>query len=69
MYLEKLIILNYQSCQKVELELYKDEPTILIGINDSGKSIILKSIDLLFDGKTKFNFIKEDKVRSDISNT
>lgn len=69
MYLEKLIILNYQSCQKVELELYKDEPTILFGINDSGKSIILKSIDLLFDGKTQFNFFKEDKVRSDISNT
>lgn len=69
MYIQKLIIVNYQSCQEIELELYKDDPSILIGINDCGKSSILKSIDLLFDGKTQFNFLREDKIRSDISNT
>ena len=69
MYLQRLIVINYQSCQKIELEFSKDDPTVLIGINDSGKSSILKAIDLLFDGKTQFNFLKEDKVRCDISNT
>jgi predicted ATP-dependent endonuclease of OLD family len=50
MYLKKIIIFNYKSCQKIELDLIKDDPLVLIGINDCGKSTILRAIDLLFDG-------------------
>lgn len=47
----------------------KDNPNILIGINDSGKSSILSAIGLLLDDKQKFNFIQDDKVKKDLSNT
>lgn len=69
MYLEKIILINYQSCKIVELDILKDDPTVLIGINDSGKSTILKAIDILFEGKTQFNFYKAEKIKNDISNT
>ncbi|MES2515855.1 MAG: AAA family ATPase, partial [Bacteroidota bacterium] len=51
------------------MDLEKDNPNILIGINDSGKSSILNAIGLLLDEKQKFNFIQEDKAKKDLSNT
>jgi predicted ATP-dependent endonuclease of OLD family len=69
MYLEKLIVINYKSCKKVDTDLYKDEPTVLIGINDCGKSTLLRAIDLLLEGKTVFSFMKADKIKNDLSNT
>ena len=69
MYLNKIIVINYKSCQKIDIKLNKDEPSIFIGINDCGKSTLLRAIDLLLDGKSIFNFLKADKAKNDISNT
>ncbi len=69
MFLTKLIIINNKSCKRVILEPSKDEPEILIGINDCGKSTILKSLDLFFDEKKNFSFIKEDQQKNDLSNS
>lgn len=69
MYLSKLIILNYRSCQNVQIEFDIQEPNILIGINDSGKSSILKATELLFSDKPAFNFVKDNSAKNDLSNT
>ncbi|MDO8641133.1 MAG: AAA family ATPase, partial [Nitrosarchaeum sp.] len=69
MILSKIQIINYKSCKNIYLELEKDIPNILIGINDSGKSSILNGIGLLLDDKLKFNFLQDDKVKKDLSNT
>jgi putative ATP-dependent endonuclease of OLD family len=68
MILSRLQIINYKSCNNIYLELEKDIPNILIGINDSGKSSILSAIGLLLDEKIKFNFLQDDKVKKDLSN-
>ena len=68
MILSRLQIINYKSCNNIYLELEKDIPNILIGINDSGKSSILNAMGLLLDDKLKFNFIQDDKVKKDLSN-
>jgi predicted ATP-dependent endonuclease of OLD family len=67
MYVKQLIIVNYKSCQYLELELDKDIPNIFIGINDCGKSSILNSIGLILEERPKFNFEKDDNKRNDIS--
>ncbi len=69
MYLNTLSIFNYKSCQGISLDFFKDDPTTIIGINDSGKSAILKSIGLLLDPKTAFNISGDTRATSDISNT
>lgn len=69
MILSRIQIINYKSCNNIYLDLEKDNPNILIGINDSGKSSILSAIGLLLDDKQKFNFIQDDKVKKDLSNT
>ncbi|WP_343689417.1 AAA family ATPase [Chitinophaga sp.] len=69
MHLTKLIILNYRSCQNVQINFNDRQPNILIGINDSGKSSILKAADLLFNDKPLFNFIKDNSAKNDLSNT
>jgi predicted ATP-dependent endonuclease of OLD family len=69
MILSRIQIINYKSCNNCLLNLEKDNPNILIGINDSGKSTILNAIGLLLDEKQKFNFLKDDKVKKDLSNT
>jgi predicted ATP-dependent endonuclease of OLD family len=68
MILSRLQIINYKSCNNIYLELEKDIPNILIGINDSGKSSILNAMGLLLDDKLKFNFTQDDKVKKDLSN-
>jgi predicted ATP-dependent endonuclease of OLD family len=62
-------IINYKSCNNIFLDLEVDNPNILIGINDCGKSTILNAIGLLLDEKTKFNFFQDDKVKKDLSNS
>jgi predicted ATP-dependent endonuclease of OLD family len=69
MILSRLQIINYKSCNNIYLELEKDNPNILVGINDSGKSSILSAVGLLMDDKQKFNFIQDDKAKKDLSNT
>jgi putative ATP-dependent endonuclease of the OLD family len=67
MWLNKIAIINYKSCQLLTYPLHKDVPNVLVGINDSGKTTILHALDLLL-GKRPFNFETEDKKKSDISN-
>jgi len=69
MILSRIQIINYKSCNNIYLDLEKDIPNILIGINDSGKSSILSAIGLLLDEKQKFNFFQDDKAKKDLSNT
>ena len=57
MYLKQIIIINYKSCQRLHITLSKDDPNILIGINDCGKSTILSAIGLLLEEKPLFNFV------------
>jgi len=69
MYLSDIIILNYRSCRNLHLRFQPDQPNVLIGINDSGKSTILRAVGLLLETKPKFNFLTEDKQKNDVSNT
>jgi len=69
MYLEKLLIINYRSCNLVALDFESNEPNILIGINDCGKSTILKAVENLLSLKPIFNFVQDDKKKNDLSNT
>ncbi len=68
MWLEQLLIINYKSCNNILLNFAKDDPNILIGINDCGKSSILKAIGLLLSPRPVFNFPSDDKRKSDLSN-
>ncbi len=63
MKLAKLAIINYKSCKTVEVSLFADAPTVLIGKNDCGKSTVLHAIGLLLNDKPKAPAI------SDFSNT
>lgn len=69
MYLSELIIVNYRSCKLLEISFQKDEPNILIGINDCGKTTILKSVGLLLDDKPSYNFIRDNSSKKDFSNS
>lgn len=68
MYLEELIIVNYKSCNLVDFKLKSDNPNIFIGLNDCGKSTILKGVELLFN-KVNCSFNKEGNNKSDLSNS
>lgn len=69
MYLEEVIIFNYRSCRMVNVTLSDHKPNIYIGLNDSGKSTFLQSLDLLFNPRAKFNSLGEGNYKSDLSNT
>ena len=69
MYIRHLAIINYKSCQGIAIDLEKNYPSTFIGINDSGKSALLRSIGLLLDPKTPFSVANETRYTSDISNT
>src|SRR5690606_28713151 len=62
-------IINYKSCNNIFIDLEIDNPNILIGINDCGKSTILNALGLLLDDKAKFNFFQDDKIKKDLSNS
>jgi len=68
MYLEKLAIVNFKSCKEVCLDFTKDDPSVFIGANDSGKSVILGAIECLLSSK-KIDFKSDGKTTSDVSNT
>jgi predicted ATP-dependent endonuclease of OLD family len=67
MYLKTLVIINYKSCQYLEIEPYKDDPTVLIGINDCGKSTMLKAIGLLLDPKPVYHFQEDGSMKNDLA--
>ena len=69
MKLSSFQIVNYKSCNNIFLDLEIDNPNILIGINDCGKSTVLNAIGLLLDDKSKFNFFQDDKIKKDLSNS
>ncbi|RYZ84524.1 MAG: DUF2813 domain-containing protein, partial [Proteobacteria bacterium] len=69
MYLNRIVTVNFRSCKLLTYELRKDDPNIMIGINDCGKSTLLKSIGLLLDEKPSYNFQKEASSKKDFSNT
>tara|TARA_Y100000815_G_scaffold238333_1_gene232589 strand:- start:307 stop:2238 length:1932 start_codon:yes stop_codon:yes gene_type:complete len=69
MFLTKLIILNYKSAKSINLDFSKDDPNVFIGINDCGKSTILKAAELLLGDKPFFNFPRDSSAKSDLSNT
>jgi predicted ATP-dependent endonuclease of OLD family len=69
MFLKELILINYRSCKQIELVFHKDDPNIFIGINDCGKTTILKGIGLLLDDKPLFNSIKDSSSKKDFSNS
>lgn len=62
-------IINYKSCNNIFIDLDIDNPNILVGINDCGKSTVLNAIGLLLDDKSKFNFFQDDKIKKDLSNS
>ena len=68
MYLKKLAIVNYRSCQKVILNFESDQPNTLIGKADAGKSSILRAIELLLNEKSYPDLLREGFQTSDISN-
>lgn len=69
MFLSKLQIVNYRSCKNILLDFSKDDPSIFIGINDSGKSTILDAIGCVLGEKARLEFKCEGKISSDLSNT
>ncbi len=69
MYLEELIISNYKSCQFIDLKLSENIPNVFIGLNDSGKSTILSSLDLLLGDKPKYYYLDEGNNKKDLSNS
>lgn len=69
MKLSSFQIINYKSCNNIFIDLEIDNPNILVGINDCGKSTILNALGLLLDDKAKFNFFQDDKIKKDLSNS
>ncbi|MBD3329519.1 AAA family ATPase [Candidatus Dojkabacteria bacterium] len=68
MHLSKLAIINYRSCRNLVLDFKKDVPNTYIGINDAGKTVILKSIQNLLESET-LNLSHDYQLSSDLSNT
>ncbi len=69
MYLSELIVINYRSCKLIEISLSNNEPNIFIGINDCGKTTLLKSIGLLLDDKPNYNYLRDNSSKKDFSNS
>ncbi|GGF01663.1 Predicted ATP-dependent endonuclease of the OLD family, contains P-loop ATPase and TOPRIM domains [Chishuiella changwenlii] len=68
MYLEEVVIINYKSCKILDIKLKENNPNIFIGLNDCGKSTLLKGIELLFN-KVNCSFSQEGNNKSDLSNS
>lgn len=68
MYLEEVIIANYKSSKNVHFKLKENSPNIFIGLNDCGKSTLLKGIEMLFN-KVTCSFSQEGNNKSDLSNS
>lgn len=68
MILKQVLVFNYQSLQDVYLNMEANFPTIFVGINDSGKSVILKAIGLLLTLTPQFAFQRDASAKRDLSN-
>jgi predicted ATP-dependent endonuclease of OLD family len=53
MFIRKITIKNFRSIRKEVLELDSKNMTILIGLNDAGKSNYLKALNLFFNNETE----------------
>ena len=69
MYVEQLIILNLRSCRNVHVKFEENSPNVVIGVNDSGKTTIIKALDMLFSEKNSYSFLKDSSSKRDLSNT
>lgn len=69
MKLKKFITLDYKSAKCVRVDLSDNMVNTLIGVNDCGKSTLLKSLKLFFDDKASVSFESESTKRSVLSNT
>lgn len=69
MRIETLYVINYKSCRKLKIELDANSPNILIGLNDCGKTTILKALDLLLGEKAAYSYKDEGQNKSDLSNS
>lgn len=68
MYLDSVAIFNYKSCRLLNINLKPNNTNNFIGLNDSGKSSILKAVEFLFN-KPACSFNKEGNNKSDLSNS
>lgn len=68
MILKQVSVFNFQSLQNVNINMEADFPTIFVGINDSGKSVILKAIGLLLNLTPQFAFQRDASAKRDLSN-
>lgn len=67
MRISRLIILNYRSCACIKLKFEADDPIVLVGPNDSGKTTILNSFKFLFNEKEQVFFSSENSGKNDLS--
>lgn len=68
MYLDSVAVFNYKSCRLLNINLKPNNTNNFIGLNDSGKSSILKAVEFLFN-KPTCSFNKEGNNKSDLSNS
>jgi predicted ATP-dependent endonuclease of OLD family len=74
MILSKILTINYKSCRSTVIDINNNHPNIFIGMNDCGKTTLLKSLDLLFSPKSSINYYSKNfsnkhSVKSDLSHT
>lgn len=67
MRISRLLIINYKSCSFIDLNFEVDEPIVLVGPNDSGKTTILNSFKFLFNEKEAVFFGSEGSGKNDLS--
>lgn len=69
MKLSNLWIVNHKSLKNVHIPFADDSYITLIGLNDAGKSTILKSLELFLDDSKKLPQLSETSKISPVSNT
>lgn len=69
MRLTRFSVFNYKSARNVTIGLTDDRPVTLIGVNDCGKSTVLKGLQLFFDEGAKVYFDGDDTKKRTLSNT
>lgn len=62
-------VLNYKSVKNVTVDLDSDQINTFIGVNDSGKTTILRALGMFFDEKAVVSFESDSTKKSVLSNT
>ncbi len=62
-------VLNYKSAKNVTVNLDANEMNTFIGVNDSGKTSLLRALGLFFDDKASISFESDSSKKSVLSNT